>query len=395
MAFRNDEELERYLNNMVEDDDSKTEPLEAEKVSENEDNLSVHSEQDDIISCSDEDDVPLSQLRGSILKGKETEAKTAADYVTKLAESIKGSGRNITFDNWFTSVPLADQLLKEYRLTCIGTLRKNIREIPPAFLPNKSKSALSSQFAFDREKTLVSFTPKLIASVKTIQADLSDLKDMKCEMMDVKNSLNHVHTSVEGLTNKLTEIDREIQSLQKTKDDVVRVEHRLEKLEADVRENQQRSRLNNIEIKGVPVASSENLFTIFSNIGSKIGYEVPKEQINCVARVPQRNNKNTKNIIVSLHTRYLRDNFIAAAKKCKTLTAADLGLRSDSRIFINDHLTFENKQLLNKTKALASEKFFSYTWRQKLKPATGSIINGGGSGGNPRRIKNTTEEIKQ
>ncbi|CAG5005083.1 unnamed protein product [Parnassius apollo] len=201
----------------------------------------------------------------------------------------------------------------------------------------------------------ISSLPQLIASVKTIQADLSDLKVMKSEMMEFKNSLNHVQTSVEGLTNKLTEIDREIQPLQKTKDDVVCVEHRLEKLEAAVRENQRRSRLNNIEIKGVPVTSSENLFTIISNIGSKIGYEVPKEQINYVARVPQRNNKNTKNIIVSLHTRYLRDNFIAAAKKCKTLTAADLGLRSDSRIFINDHLTFENKQLLNKSKALARE----------------------------------------
>ncbi|CAK1588486.1 unnamed protein product [Parnassius mnemosyne] len=178
----------------------------------------------------------------------------------------------------------------------------------------------------------ISSLPQLIASVQTIQADLSDLKVMKSEMMDVKNSLNHVHTSVEGLTKKLTEIDREIQSLQKTKDDVVRVENRLENLEAAVRDNQQRSRLNNIETKGVPVTSSENLFTIISIIGSKIGYEVPKEQINYVARVPQRNNKNSKNIIVSLHTRYLRDNFIAAAKKCKSLTAADLGFSSDGSL---------------------------------------------------------------
>lgn len=97
--------------------------------------------------------------------GKGTEAKSAADYVTKLADSIKGSGRNITFDNWFTSVPLADLLLKDYKLTCIGTLRKNKREIPPSFLPNKNKKPLSSQFAFDREKTLVSFTPKTNKSV--------------------------------------------------------------------------------------------------------------------------------------------------------------------------------------------------------------------------------------
>lgn len=97
--------------------------------------------------------------------GKGTEAKTAADYVTKLAESIKGSGRNITFDNWFTSVPLADLLLKDYNLTCIGTLRKNKREIPSSFLPNKNKTPLSSQFAFDQKKTLVSFTPKRNKSV--------------------------------------------------------------------------------------------------------------------------------------------------------------------------------------------------------------------------------------
>lgn len=97
--------------------------------------------------------------------GKGTEAKTAADYVKKLVESIKGSGRNVTYDNWFSSVPLADELLKDYQLTSIGTLRKNKREIPPSFLPNKNKRPLTSQFAFDQQKTLVSFTPHKNKSV--------------------------------------------------------------------------------------------------------------------------------------------------------------------------------------------------------------------------------------
>lgn len=97
--------------------------------------------------------------------GKGTEAKTAADYVLKLVESIKGSGRNVTYDNWFSSVPLADILVKDYNLTSIGTLRRNKPEIPPTFLPNKTKQPMTSQFAFDREKTLVSFTPKANKSV--------------------------------------------------------------------------------------------------------------------------------------------------------------------------------------------------------------------------------------
>lgn len=56
-------------------------------------------------------------------------------YVKGLSETLWGSNRNVTIDNWFTSVPLAHQLLKEpYKLTTVGTLSANKREIPPAML---------------------------------------------------------------------------------------------------------------------------------------------------------------------------------------------------------------------------------------------------------------------
>lgn len=50
--------------------------------------------------------------------------------------------------------------------------------------------------------------PQLITNVKSIQADLADLKNMKNEISDVKNSLEHVHISVDELNKKVTEIDR-------------------------------------------------------------------------------------------------------------------------------------------------------------------------------------------
>lgn len=52
-------------------------------------------------------------------------------FVKKLTRTVDGTNRNITMDNWFTSVPLAKSLLKEpYKLTLVGTLRANKREIP-------------------------------------------------------------------------------------------------------------------------------------------------------------------------------------------------------------------------------------------------------------------------
>ncbi|XP_030039621.2 uncharacterized protein LOC115455069 [Manduca sexta] len=208
----------------------------------------------------------------------------------------------------------------------------------------------------------MSSLPQLVATVKTIQSDLEDLKTMKNEMSDFKESLNHVHVSIDDLVSRVAELDQEMQSLKNTRDDISRLERRMEKFEINMREMEQRSRSNNIEIKGVPVAASQNLYSIISKIGIVINCEISMSQINYIASVPQRGNKSNKNIIISLHNRYLRDEFISAAKRFKILTTKDLGLGGDGKIFINDHLTLENKQLLNKAKTLAKEKKFSYTW---------------------------------
>lgn len=64
-------------------------------------------------------------------------------YVKKLTEHIHGTGRNLTMDNWFTSIPLAHKMLADYNLTIVGSVRKNKREIPPSLLPNKPKELMS------------------------------------------------------------------------------------------------------------------------------------------------------------------------------------------------------------------------------------------------------------
>lgn len=97
-------------------------------------------------------------------------------YAKVLSEPIHGTNRNITLDNWFTSIPLAETMLRDHDLTIIGTLRKNKPEIPVSFQPNNKKEVLSSQFAFDREKTLVSFCPRKGKAVLMISTMHSDKK---------------------------------------------------------------------------------------------------------------------------------------------------------------------------------------------------------------------------
>lgn len=102
-------------------------------------------------------------IDGIIYSGKPAggppQKNLATNIVLKLAETVYDSARNISMDNYFTSLSLAEQLLSK-KLTVVGTLRMNKPEIPIQFLANKGREVLSSEFAFKDYTTLVSYVPK-------------------------------------------------------------------------------------------------------------------------------------------------------------------------------------------------------------------------------------------
>ncbi|KAB0804070.1 hypothetical protein PPYR_01040 [Photinus pyralis] len=85
---------------------------------------------------------------------------SASAVVRRLCEPIRGSCRNVTCDNWFTGVDLIHRLLNEYKLTFLGTIRKNKRELPIEFSKPTGRPIGSSIFGFQKDLTLVSYMPK-------------------------------------------------------------------------------------------------------------------------------------------------------------------------------------------------------------------------------------------
>lgn len=81
------------------------------------------------------------------------------DIVNRLIAHLKGSGRNLTTDNWYTSYPLAKSLLND-NITLLGTMRSNKKEIPREFLPSKSRQVGSTLFGFQNDISITSYVPK-------------------------------------------------------------------------------------------------------------------------------------------------------------------------------------------------------------------------------------------
>ncbi|KAG5866307.1 hypothetical protein JTB14_002186 [Gonioctena quinquepunctata] len=79
--------------------------------------------------------------------------------VLRFVRPLFGTNRNVTADNWFSSVELADILL-EKSLTYVGTVKKYKKEIPPSFLPNKRREVGSTLYGFREQSTMISYVGK-------------------------------------------------------------------------------------------------------------------------------------------------------------------------------------------------------------------------------------------
>lgn len=88
----------------------------------------------------------------------------ATKVVQELIEPFKNQHRNLTCDNWFTSMQLADHL-SEIGWTIVGTMRKSRKEIPLELLQARKSDVGSARHVFRGEKTLCSFVPKLRKTV--------------------------------------------------------------------------------------------------------------------------------------------------------------------------------------------------------------------------------------
>ncbi|XP_077283179.1 uncharacterized protein LOC143909153 [Arctopsyche grandis] len=172
------------------------------------------------------------------------------------------------------------------------------------------------------------------------------------------NSLEMAHSLINDFTQKIHKLESRLDTLEKTNLETATIHNKIDHLEQKLNEKEQWSRRNNIEIKGVPLFKSENLIDTIVNLSKKINYPITPNQINFVARVPSRINNNSKPIVASFHNYHLKEEFMLAARRLKSLSSKDLGYSDDKRIFVNDHLTVSNKMLLTKVKALAKEKHF-------------------------------------
>lgn len=212
----------------------------------------------------------------------------------------------------------------------------------------KKIEALEAKF----EQRLSELVEKLVDSVKVKLHDAGiDSSGSKAEISGIDESVRVLKELVEGVCTKHSELSVTNRALQLEN---AALKNRVSALE-------RYSRINNVEVKGVPFTQGEDCVAIISSIGEIAECPVSASDVEIVHRVPTKSGQ--QNIIARFYSRSHKNEFVKKARRAR-LNTGSLGYSGGDRqaVFVNEHLTPEAKKLFAQALKLKKEKGWQFLW---------------------------------
>lgn len=201
---------------------------------------------------------------------------------------------------------------------------------------------------------------------------------MQSQMAELDKSVKFISARYDDVMKQMASNNAELKALreenQVLRNNVHNVETRLHRLEIEQVRQDQWVRLQNIEISGLPENKEEQTVDLVLKIAEHVGVPTKREDIEFAHRVQtqQHNNSNLpRNIVARLKQRSTKDAIVAAARKLRGINLHDLGLQTvashKSKVYVNEHLTKYNKNLLKQCKLRANELSYKYIWTKNCR----------------------------
>jgi hypothetical protein len=228
----------------------------------------------------------------------------------------------------------------------------------------------------DLKADITSMFSDIKSDLKSLHSDNlrihTSISELKTQQQEVLAEFNEMKTTIEYVTDKqrdqekqVADLTSKLSELEHKHTDYESLQNKYETLQSELDRQQQYARILNLEITGMPESKSENLSIIVINIAKHAGVEITYNDIDHVNRVrpmTQREGR-PRAIIVKLKNRAHKNNILAGLRKTRGVSTTDIGLQGETRkLFVNDHLTPNKKQVLMKCKATANLRGYEHVW---------------------------------
>lgn len=245
--------------------------------------------------------------------------------------------------------------------TIIGKELSDFRYEIMSFL-NEFKIS-NSELITSVRSDIVELNNKVTSVTTSLNNLFTEHNKIKTDLTKVTESVEFISSSHDDLKLKVSTIAKDVIELKKTKSELAECKSQLMTLEKVHNLQQQRDRINNIELSGIPMKNNEDVTEYLMQICLKLGVVISMDDIIHIHRVPTRLPNKPKNIIAKMKSQLIKDSIISAIRKNKGITTSDIGLPGDcQRIYINEHLIPYFKKLYKQTREAATQFGYAYVW---------------------------------
>ncbi|XP_046674631.1 uncharacterized protein LOC124363424 [Homalodisca vitripennis] len=182
-------------------------------------------------------------------------------------------------------------------------------------------------------------------------------------------------------------VDSQSEALNKYKDlyeqllfEHKRLQIKIVELEARQDEAEQYSRLNTIEIHGVPEKENENVFSLVQQVGNSLNIQVKEEMVDVCHRLGGKSGERPRGIVVKFTRRIVKEEFLQKRRVKRNLNTSDIGFPSlTSVMYINESLTPTRRRIFNEVRSIKKEKGFTFVWIRNgkilVRPSEGDKVS--------------------
>ncbi|XP_044758574.1 uncharacterized protein LOC123316497 [Coccinella septempunctata] len=200
---------------------------------------------------------------------------------------------------------------------------------------------------------------------------LKFMREVKAELISIQNNMEDFKKSVGFCSDKVTDFEaamktfsnqmKSMDSLKKENKDLQESVRLLNKKVADL---EQSARAYNIEIHGYPEKKNENIYSIVDSIHETLNIPLSRDVVESAHRVKSFESGKPRNIVIKYVSLKSRNSVLAAAKARRNSSNGALIINEipNARIYINEHLTPENKILFKKVRETARQRDYKYVW---------------------------------
>lgn len=203
---------------------------------------------------------------------------------------------------------------------------------------------------------------------------MREIKKLGNMNKDLADSLNSCHGKIDELNELIKNQDLKIADcVSKVEDLSVKyalLEKENNELKVNLNNQEQYTRLNCIEIYGIPEVKEENILSTVGHVYNALNVKFDINNIDCCYRM-NRQQKTTepRGIFLSFLSRLKKEEFMNAKKTRRTLCLSDINIEwarnvqgGKQPVYINESLTSSNRALFSKCREFKKKQNIKFLW---------------------------------